>query len=140
MIRRFTQEDMPDIMRIWIEGNLDTHSFVGGDYWRRMYEHTRREIARSEVYVYVEKGEVAGFIGLSDSYIAGLFVDREYRSKGVGKALLTYAKKLKGELSLHVFEKNEGALRFYRREGFSAVKIGKNLDLWQSEVVMQWKK
>lgn len=140
MIRRFTQEDMPDIMRIWIEGNLDAHGFVGGDYWRRMYEHTRREIARSEVYVYVEKGEVAGFIGLSDSYVAGLFVDREHRSKGFGKALLNYAKKLKCTLSLHVFEENRGAVRFYLREGFSTSKREKNSDLWQQELLMKWKK
>ncbi|MGN1120349.1 MAG: GNAT family N-acetyltransferase, partial [Oscillospiraceae bacterium] len=119
MIRQMTRADLPDIMRIWIEGNLDAHSFVDGDYWRQNYTAVQREMQRAEVYVCEENGEVVGFVGLKGDYIAGLFVDREYRGRGVGKQLLDRAKKTHRELSLHVFEKNPRALRFYLREGFA---------------------
>lgn len=130
--------DLPDIMRIWIEGNLDAHSFVDGDYWRRNYAHVQSEIAKAEVYVCEERGEVIGFIGLSGDYVAGLFVDKPSRGRGVGKQLLDRAKKTRRELSLHVFEKNTRAVRFYIREGF-VFGSGTNSDSWERELLMRWR-
>ncbi len=53
----------------------------------------------------------------------GLFVEKEYRSQGVGKKLIVETKqKLKAKnvksLILLVDDKNDKALRFYKREGF----------------------
>lgn len=140
MIRLMTSTDVPDIMRIWIEGNLDAHDFIDGDYWRRNYDYVRRSIADSEVYVCTEKGEIVGFIGLEDDYIAGLFVDREYRGRGIGKRLVDHVKKRRSRLTLHVFMKNKRAVQFYRREGFSApAQIG-NTDVWEQEYHMLWER
>ena len=55
-------------------------------------------------------------------YIAGVFVRKEARSKGTGKALLDYVKEIKRELTLHLYVKNERAVRFYQREGFQILK------------------
>lgn len=138
MIREMRRSDLPDIMRIWIEGNLDAHGFVDGDYWRRNYAAVQREMQSAEVYVCEEKGEVVGFVGLKGDYVAGLFVDRENRGRGVGKQLLDRAKRAHSELSLHVFEKNPRAAAFYRREGFCQAERGRNGDSWEREYLMRW--
>lgn len=140
MIRAMTRADLPDVMRIWIEGNLDAHDFVSGDYWRGNYERVRAEIQKAEVWVCEEKGEVIGFIGLRGDYVAGLFADRANRGRGVGKQLLTHAKSRHAQLSLHVFEQNARAVSFYLREGFSCAEIGTNSDAWQREYLMRWQK
>ena len=42
---------------------------------------------------------------MEEEYIAGVFVRKEIRSKGTGKALLDYVKEIKRELTLHVYVK-----------------------------------
>ena len=49
-------------------------------------------LLQAKVFVYDINGKVLGFIGLMNEYIAGIFVDRNYRSTGIGTQLLTYAK------------------------------------------------
>lgn len=84
-------------------------------------------------------GEMAGFIGLMEDYAAGIFVKENYQSMGIGKTLLDYVKERRGELVLHVYEKNKRGLKFYLREGF--VKVGEQLEEenqeWEYE--MRWR-
>lgn len=76
-------------------------------------------IQEAEVYVYEENGAVVGFVGLQDTYIAGIFVSEAMQNRGIGKKLMDELKKHKTILHLHVYEKNEKALRFYQREHFT---------------------
>ena len=67
--------------------------------------------------MFEEDGEVRGFIGMDAEYIAGLFVAEGHRGQGIGHQLISKVKRKK-RLSLHVYEKNSGAVAFYRAEGF----------------------
>lgn len=119
MIRKFTDADIDSVMNIWLSANLDAHSFIPTQYWQGNYDAVKTALPDAEVYVYTDNiGKIFGFIGLQENYIAGLFVDKAYRSHGVGKALLDYAKSIKQNLSLKVYDKNIGAVQFYIREGF----------------------
>ena len=60
---------------------------------------------------------IAGFIGLDGSYIAGIFVRAEKQSRGAGRQLLDHAKCIRPALTLHVYEQNARAVRFYRAAG-----------------------
>ena len=60
----------------------------------------------------------AGFIGLLDSHIGGLFVDPGHQGKGFGKALILHALTLKQELTVEVYSLNSKACAFYRAMGF----------------------
>ena len=62
----------------------------------------------------------AGFLALDgEGYVAGLYLAPEARGRGIGAALLAAAKAARPEgLSLWAFLANEGARRFYAREGF----------------------
>lgn len=82
--------------------------------------------------------QVIDFIGLMNSYIAGLFVKEQARSKCVGKELLSFAKSIKRSLSLYVYEKNQRAIRFYLREGFAIQSASVDEDTHEKELLMVW--
>ena len=117
MIRLFEFRDLDRIMEIWLEGNLTAHPFIKEEYWKQNYETVRSMLPNAEVYVFEEDGEVQGFIGMDAEYIAGLFVAEGHRGQGIGHQLSSEVKRKK-RLSLHVYEKNIGAVAFYRAEGF----------------------
>ena len=117
MIRLFEFRDLDRIMEIWLEGNLTAHPFIKEEYWRQNYETVRAVLPNAEMYVFEKDGEVQGFIGMDAEYIAGLFVAEGHRGHGIGHQLISEVKRKK-RLSLHVYEKNIGAVAFYRAEGF----------------------
>ena len=89
------------------------------------------------LYVY-EVNTIKGFIGLSGNYIAGIFVETDSQSKGIGKGLLDYVRERNKELILHVYKKNKRAVNFYLREGFviDSEQMDKNTN--EIELVMKW--
>ena len=117
MIRLFEFRDLDKIMEIWLEGNLQAHGFIDAEYWRKNLESVRSVLPNAEVYVYEEAEEIRGFIGMDADYIAGLFVKKECRGQGIGRQLIDTVKRKK-RLSLHVYERNAGAVAFYQAMGF----------------------
>ena len=117
MIRLFEFRDLDRIMEIWLEGNLKAHPFIKEEYWRQNYETVRAVLPNAEMYVFEKDGEVQGFIGMDAEYIAGLFVAEGHRGQGIGHQLISEVKRKK-LLSLHVYEKNTGAVAFYQAQGF----------------------
>ena len=118
MIRELREADLDQVMELWLQSNEQAHAFIKEEYWKGHYREVRKLLPRAEVYVYEENGERKGFIGADGPYIAGIFVDFRSRSMGIGKQLLDYVKLRKSTLTLQVYEKNERAVSFYRREGF----------------------
>lgn len=118
MIRELREADLDQVMELWLQSNEQAHAFIKEEYWKGHYREVRKLLPRAEVYVYEENGEIKGFIGADGPYIAGIFVDFRSRSMGIGKQLLDYVKLRKSMLTLQVYEKNERAVSFYRREGF----------------------
>lgn len=74
--------------------------------------------------VLVAGDPVSGFLSLDAeaAQVTSLFVAAHARGAGVGKALLDAAKSGRGTLELWTFAANEGARRFYAREGFRKVE------------------
>ena len=122
MIRSFKSTDIDEVMDIWLSGNIEAHPFVPEAYWRSNFLFVKEAILKSEVYVAESDNAVVGFIGLQDDFIAGLFIDRNFRSQGIGKQLLDKAKQHHDSLSLLVYADNIRAFAFYEREGFAAVR------------------
>lgn len=139
-IRKMKAQDLNQVMEIWLCGNLEAHPFVDETYWKDNESYVREAIALAEVLVVEEDGGICAFAGLDEDYIAGIFVKSEYRSKGFGKALLDALKKDHDSLSLHVYEKNERALRFYSREGFSLKMKSVDENTGEAECEMFWSK
>ena len=76
------------------------------------------EAALDSLYVY-DDGVVKGFIKIEGTYIARLFVEPVLQNAAIGSTLLEYAVKEHGANHLWALEKNEKAIRFYERHGFT---------------------
>ena len=140
MIEELNKKDINKIMDIWLKENKRTHNYISGEYWDNHFEDVKKEILKAEIYVYKEKEEICGFIGLSNTYIAGIFVKKEKQSMGIGWKLIQYCKSKYPELMLSVYAKNERARAFYEREGFKIKKEEIDKTTNEKEYIMSWKK
>lgn len=129
MIREFKENDLNSIMKLWLETNIAAHDFISENYWKSNYDKVKQMMPEATIFVY-EENSIKGFTGLIGNYIAGIFVETNSQSKGLGKALLDYIKERNKELYLQVYKKNNRAVRFYQREGFviDNEQIDKNTD------------
>ncbi len=121
MIRSFEKEDLCEVLQLWLSVNLEVHSFVKESYWLEHRDTVAAMMLEADIYVWEEQG-IKGFLGLMDTYIAGLFVEKAYRGKGIGRKLLHFAFQKHAQLTLDVYAENKAAIRFYEREGFVKVK------------------
>lgn len=141
MIRELQKTDIDTVSQIWLDANRDAHDFIPAECWENNFLPVKKMLLQAEVYVYMDecKNEIEGFVGLDQEYIAGIFVRKEARSGGIGKALLDFVKEKKQELTLNVYRKNERAVRFYEREGFQIIDrtVDKSTD--EKEYLMKWK-
>lgn len=142
MIRQFKKNDLPAVMQIWLDTNIKAHDFIPKEYWENNYEIVKEILPDAEIYVHVDDtaGFVDGFIGLTDNYIAGIFVKEDKQSKGIGKKLLNYVKNIKSNISLSVYQKNTKAVRFYKREQFQIVSENVDDITNEKEFIMEWNK
>lgn len=138
MIRKFEKNDIDGVMQIWLSGNLDAHSFISDEYWKSNYNLVQEQIQQADIFVYEDKGRICGFIGIVEGYIAGIFVDKDYRNHGIGKMLIEYVKQYYDVLTLNVYRKNERAVSFYHRQGFSTISESIDCDTNEVEYKMKW--
>ena len=140
MIRKFESRDLDAVMQIWLHGNLNAHAFIAASFWTEHFEMVRDLLPQAELYVHEDAGtrQIDGFIGLTENHIEGIFVAKAARSKGIGKALLEYAKSRKPCLTLSVYQKNQRALAFYRHEQFVVQSEGIDEDTNEAEIQMLW--
>ncbi len=140
MIRKFETQDLGTVMQIWLHGNLNAHAFIAASFWRGHFEMVRDLLLQAELYVHENEAprQIDGFIGLTENHIEGIFVAKAARSKGIGRALLEYAKSHKPRLDLSVYQKNERALAFYRREQFVVQSEGIDEDTNEADIQMLW--
>ena len=140
MIRKFETQDLGTVMQIWLHGDLDAHAFIAASFWRGHFEIVRDMLPQAELYVHENEAtrQIDGFIGLTENHIEGIFVVKSARSKGIGKALLEYVKSRKPRLTLSVYQKNQRALAFYRREQFVVQSEGIDGDTNEAEIQMLW--
>ncbi|MCI7150062.1 N-acetyltransferase [bacterium] len=138
MIRRFENKDLDQVMSIWLQVNMESHSFIGADYWKDNYEMVKDMIPKAEVLVSEENGQIRGFIGLIDTYIAGIFVRAAEQSKGVGTGLLQTVMKSRDNLRLNVYKKNMRAVSFYQHYGFQIINQGIDESTSEEEYTMEW--
>lgn len=140
-IRKFKETDLPVVMQIWLDTNIQAHNFISPKYWEENSQMVKSILPQAEVYVYEDDAtnEILGFIGLTDNFIAGLFVRSDVQSKGIGKQLLDYAKAIKNELTLTVYAKSTRAINFYHREQLTTDSEKTDDNTGEKEFVLIWK-
>ncbi len=120
-LRRGTPADAPAcaaILNSWIDDRdwmPRVHSPAEVEAFYQDFVFVRRE-------VWVTGDPVEGFMALDPeaNMVTALYVSRP--GQGIGRRLLDHAKADRAVLELWTFVANEGARRFYAREGFSEVR------------------
>ena len=138
MIRELRKVDINKVAEIWLDTNIKTHYFISAQYWKSNFELVKELLLQATVYVYEDKQEIQGFIGLSNEYIEGIFVSAEMQSQGIGKILLNYVKGKRNKLILNVYQKNTRSISFYQREGFEIQYSGLDEATGEKDYVMAW--
>ena len=138
MIRKFEQNDIDHVMRIWESANRSAHDFIPEEYWKENHEFVKDALPQAEVYVYIRHGHIAGFIGTNGNHIEGIFVDRADWNRGIGTALLNQVMNEKAHLTLNVYQKNTNAIRFYEKNGFTVTKESIDEETGETEYTMTW--
>ncbi|WP_313612552.1 GNAT family N-acetyltransferase [Agrobacterium sp.] len=121
-IRAYRPSDLHVLSSLWFNASLAAHAFLGEQRLRQQQQLVETiYLPKAETWVACMGEHPVGFIGLIDHFIGGLFVSPSQQGKGIGRALLSHALALKGELSLDVYADNHGAHLFYLREGFREI-------------------
>lgn len=139
MIRRFEKNDITTVMQIWKSENIKAHKFISKEYWENNYNYVKEILPNAEIYVYLMKEEIVGFIGLNNNYIEGIFVDTDNQHGGIGTSLLSKAKENRDHLALSVYKKNVHAIHFYKKNGFIITSENIDNDTGEIEYTMNWK-
>lgn len=136
MIREYQPKDLEAIMKIWLQGNEQAHNFIDLEFFKQNYDIVKMLIPMSTIYVQDLNG-VVGFIGLTENYISGLFVEEGFRHQGTGAALVEKAKQRHNELLVHVYKQNIDAINFYLSQDFEIIGESINEETNHPEVLMR---
>ena len=132
------EKTLDSLLAIWLEGNLQAHSFISKNYWLDNQVGVREGLAQARIFVKETDGKAVGFLGLVEEAIAGLFVKEQFQKQGIGEALIQRVKDEKKILTLTVYENNQAALLFYERQGFRRVRSQIDPETQQREWLMRW--
>lgn len=138
-ISHLTPIELVEIVKIWFKANCEAHPFIPESYWNQNLDFVRAQLPKSELYVYRENNQIIGFMGMNDSYIAGIFITSSHRKQGIGQQFLNTAKQAHDTLSLSVYAKNQIAVNFYKKQGFQL--LNEQIDATgELEFKLIWKK
>ena len=140
MIRALRTSDMDRVASIWLETNLQAHSFIPAEYWKSNLEYVREALPLAEVHVYEDAQGVQGFIGLNGDHVEGLFVAAGMQSHGIGKQLMDHVKRRRDALTLEAYRKSVDVMRFYQLEGFTLQNEDLDASTGEMEYSMQWRR
>lgn len=138
MIRKFEKNDIDVVMQIWENENIKAHKFIPEKYWKNNYNFVKEALPNAEIYVYIMKEKIVGFVGLDNNYIEGIFVDTKNQCNGIGTALLNTVKESRNNLTLRVYKKNTNAINFYKKNNFIITSENIDKDTDEIEYIMTW--
>ena len=131
-IRRAAAEDLSRIAEIlvfvkrikfWPIFQDDDYSFNELQVIRVAEQYSDPAVL-GRILVY-DDGIVKGLIRIEGKEIVELYVDSFFQNRGIGSALIEYAKERYPVEFLWAIEKNRDAIRFYERHGFHLTDIKK---------------
>lgn len=110
------------LFEIWSTAIDATHHFLTTEDRHEIAGKVHEYVEQFRLLVAVDEDDVPlGFMGLSEERIDSLFVHSHWHSRGVGRALVAYAKIQFMRLKVDVNEQNIQAIGFYLSQGFATV-------------------
>ena len=124
MLRRATEEDARAIAAVFRRayGTLTFLPTLHTADEDRLY--FAQVVAHQDVWVMEAEGSVVGFAALANRTLTNLYVEPDHQRTSLGAQLLEHVKKQRPDgFELWVFQRNEGARRFYERHGCRLVRL-----------------
>ncbi len=119
MIRQYTDNDVEAVVAVWRKASDLAHPFLSAAFQDVEAENVRNVYPKyADIWVREHEGQVVGFIALLDAEVGGLFLDPGHHGKGMGRALVDFAVKQRGSLTVEVFRDNTIGRAFYDAYGF----------------------
>ena len=141
MLRKYTEADSAQVIRIWLESSAQSHHFIPLSYWKLNAEAMRSVyLPASLTYVLENDSQILGFISFAGNTIAAIFIDIPHQRKGYGKYLIQFAKESFESLQLYVYCKNENALQFYKHQGFTIAGKTTDPNTGEEQLLMTYQK
>ena len=138
LLETITDKELEVLASIWLKSNLEAHVFIDKNYWLENYQTVKETLPTAELYAYYHNDKIVGFLGLINTYVAGIFVLSDCRSLGVGGQLLAKIKAKHSKLTLSVYQKNERAVQFYLKQDFEILQEQKDPETNEMEFLMAW--
>lgn len=138
MIRLMNQEDIENIMDIWITATVSSHRFINQSFWLKQYRKVKQELNNTNTYVICEQDRIVGFASIKDHKLLCLLVISGMQNKGLGSLLIKHLKTQYDDLHAEIYVKNDKALRFFKKHGFEIASQHKNPDSHQIQNLIQW--
>lgn len=139
-IRKMTEKDAAEVASFYEDIRRDTvpiiHTPDAVANW--LIEH---RISRGSSYIAETQGQIVGWVDVIENDLDQLYCRRGSTGKGIGLQLLNFAKQVSPNgLELFTFQVNQGARKFYAREGFVEVSYGDgtNNEEGHPDVKMIW--
>lgn len=139
-IREGGYGDLPQIMSIWLQSNIDTHRFIDPYYWHKKYDAVRSNYHYSaSVYVYDQGSQIYGFISVQDDMeIVGLNVINNMKNEGITEQLILYCQEIFPCLSIKVFLINEKLVETLAKSGFTITNEVVDTETQIDQYIMSW--
>ena len=143
LIRRATTKDAADVATVYIASRRGAAAHMPT-------VHTDPEIREwvinhmvpeRETWVADDRGRIVAVMVLDGEMVDQMYVAPAEQRRGVGDAMLSYAKKLRpARLRLYTFQSNAPARRFYEARGFVAIEFndGERNEERAPDVLYQW--
>lgn len=139
-IEPYAEADLDAVASIWLSSwqstGLPVSKLVSLDELRSRLDNGVKH--GWSVYVAKLAARIAGFIALHDDWLMQLYVAPNAQNKGVGKALLDFAK-AQLQQGFHLDTAAEsGAVRFYEREGLTRGEVATHPRFGHAIVRYDW--
>ncbi|WP_431470667.1 acetyltransferase [Sphingosinithalassobacter sp. LHW66-3] len=125
-IRRNTPEDATRLFALWHAAVEATHHFLSPADRSEIAAMVRDDyLPAAELWVASDAADCpVAFLGMTGAHVDALFVDPAHHGRGVGRALMDFARARHAVLTVDVNEQNPRAVGFYERLGF--VRTGRS--------------
>ena len=146
MIRTYQPDDIDAVMQLWLTSTTAAHPFIAEQYWHEsapLVRNTYLPAAQTWVYWHPNAtgGEdlIAGFISILEEKLVGaLFVAQPFHRQGIGKALMEHVQLDYRALTLEVYQQNQRACHFYRKQGFTQIGKAYNPETKSTILTLHW--
>ena len=122
MLQKAFEVDFPILIDIWERSVRATHNFLPDAEIDNLKPLILNEYFHFVLlHKYVQHGQIVGFIGTSNDTIEMLFINPDFRGKGVGRVLTNFAVKDLKIKKVDVNKQNFQAIGFYEKLGFKVI-------------------